>query len=275
MRVAAIISTYNNPKWLQKVLWGFSAKIVGDFEIIIADDGSTEETAALIEQTRSALSQPLLHVWHEDQGFRKTIILNKALQATTADYLIFTDGDCVPRNDFVQAHLRKAERGYFLSGGYFKLPMTTSEKISESDIRLQLCFNADWLLQNGLQRVDLKITAKNFFAETLNRLTTTKPTWNGHNASGWRSDLLRVNGFDERMQYGGEDRELGERLIHAGVKPKQIRYSAACLHLEHERGYVKAEMLEKNDAIRRETRIKKTVRTPFGIEKSLHDETNA
>lgn len=273
MRIAVILSTYNNPKWLQKALLGFSAQTHRTFEMIVADDGSTSETRLLIENLRKKIDQPISHIWHEDKGFRKTIILNKAIQSTVADYLIFTDGDCIPRNDFVKAHLRFAQHGHFLSGGYFKLPMITSEKIDDDDILSQQCFKAEWLLQNGLEQLDLKITAKGFTADILNRLTTTKPTWNGHNASGWRSDILRINGFDERMQYGGEDRELGERLIHLGLKPKQIRYSAVCLHLEHERSYVRPEMLEKNNAIRRETKVKKVVRTPFGIEKSLHNET--
>jgi hypothetical protein len=99
----------------------------------------------------------------------------------------------------------------------------------------------------------------------LNTITPTTPSWNGHNSSAWKSDILSVNGFDERMQYGGEDRELGERLINYGLKPKQIRYSAVCLHLDHPRGYVTPEMIVKNKAIREATKSNNSVWTDFGI----------
>lgn len=68
---------------------------------------------------------------------------------------------------------------------------------------------------------------------------------NGHNASGWKEDIVAVNGLDERMQYGGQDRELGERLENYGIRGKQIRYSAIVVHLDHARGYVNKESWEK------------------------------
>jgi hypothetical protein len=101
----------------------------------------------------------------------------------------------------------------------------------------------------------------------LNTLTPSNASWNGHNSSGWKSDILAVNGFDERMQYGGEDRELGERLNNTGIKGKQIRYSAIAVHLDHPRGYVTEEMISKNRAIRDETKASESVWTDFGIEK--------
>jgi hypothetical protein len=113
----------------------------------------------------------------------------------------------------------------------------------------------------------MKITASRRKAHLLNKLTPTKATWNGHNVSGWRRDIFAANGFDERMQYGGEDRELGERLFNTGIKSKQIRYSAVCLHLDHARGYATQEMRDKNKVIRDITQRDKITVTPFGIEK--------
>ena len=90
--IGVVISTYNNPRWLEKTLWGYLFQTRQADEIVIADDGSTDETRQLL-QTYSQLL-PIKHVWHEDRGFQKSEILNKALQAATADYLIFTDQDC-------------------------------------------------------------------------------------------------------------------------------------------------------------------------------------
>ena len=95
MTIGVIISTYNNPAWLEKTLWGYLCQDRMADEIIIADDGSGEETRMLIERYKKLL--PIKHVWHEDDGFRKTVILNKAIVAATADYLVFTDQDCVPK----------------------------------------------------------------------------------------------------------------------------------------------------------------------------------
>ncbi|WP_040279853.1 glycosyltransferase family 2 protein [Psychroserpens damuponensis] len=264
---SVIISTYNSPMWLQKVLWSFDQQTFKNFEVVIADDGSGQDTKNLIETMTTEVSYPIQHIWHEDNGFQKTIILNKATVAAKGDYLVYTDGDCMARADFLQVHINRREVGYFLSGGYFKLPMNISELISEEDIKTQRCFDINWLQSHGLKSSfkNNKITAKGVKQKLLNALTPTTATWNGHNASGFKKDIIAANGYDERMQYGGEDRELGERLFNAGIKAKQVRYSAICLHLDHERGYVKPEMIEKNKAIRATTKNENVTKTPFGI----------
>ncbi len=267
MKASVIMSTYNSVEWLEKVIWGFSVQKTTDFEIIIADDGSTVETKNKIEELKKNSSIPIIHVWHEDHGFQKTKILNKAILASNSEYLIFTDGDCIPRNDFVETHLKYREKGYFLSGGYFKLPMTISKLITKEDIINQNCFNLKWLKNNGFESSikSLKLSKSKLLVLILNAITFTKPTWNGHNASGWKSDLLSVNGFNEEMQYGGEDRELGERLFNLGLKSKQIRYSAICVHLNHARGYVSEEVWKKNNDIRAFTKANKIIKTTSGI----------
>lgn len=267
MNASVIMTTYNAIEWLEKVLWGLSVQTASDFEIIIADDGSTAATKERIDALRKLILIPIVHVWQEDNGFQKTKILNKAILAASSDYLIFTDGDCIPRKDFVETHLKYRERGYFLSGGYFKLPMHISNAVTKDDILNQRCFNADWLKANGLKSSIkiLKLTASGFFAKALNALTPTKPTWNGHNASGWKADLLASNGFNEEMQYGGEDRELGERLVNMGLSSKQIRYSAICVHLDHARSYVSEEAWKKNREIRAFTKANKVTKTSHGI----------
>ncbi len=268
--ISVIISTYNSPKWLQKVLWSFDQQTFINFEVVIADDGSKDDTKSLIELMKTKVDYPIQHVWHKDNGFQKTIILNKAIVASKGNYLVFTDGDCIARADFLQVHVTHRAAGYFLSGGYFKLPMSISELISEDDIKTQRCFDIDWLKSNGLKSSfkNNKITAKGVKQKLLNTLTPTTATWNGHNSSGYKSDIVAANGFDERMQYGGEDRELGERLFNAGIKAKQIRYSAICLHLDHARGYVQPEMIEKNLKIRATTKSEKRTTTAFGINKT-------
>lgn len=267
--ISIIISTYNSEAWLEKVLWSYEAQNFKDFEIVIADDGSKQPTFDLIENIKPQVHYSIIHVWHEDNGFQKSQILNKAIVACNSDYILMSDGDCIAREDYVKEHIENKESGYFLSGGYFMLPMQISETITKEDILSQRCFDIKWLKKNGLKSSfkNNKLTAKGFKSKFLNGITPTKPSWNGHNASGWKSDIIKINGFDERMQYGGQDRELGERLVNLGIKSKQIRYSAICLHLDHPRGYKNQDSINKNLAIRATTKKEKKAWTDFGIKK--------
>lgn len=261
MRLSVVLSTYNQPAWLEKVLWGYAAQTHRGFEVVVADDGSGPETAALIERMRGATGLPIRHVWHEDRGFRKCEILNRAVVEASGDYLVFSDGDCVPRGDFLAVHARLAEPGRFLSGGYLKLPREVSERITSDDVRSGRAFQPGWLRAQGWKpgRHALRLLPAGP-AALLDRLTTTRATWNGHNASAAREALLRANGFDMEMGYGGEDRALGERLHNLGLRGRQIRYRAPCLHLYHERPYVDPAVMRENrrirDAIRREHRTR-------------------
>lgn len=269
MEMSVIFSTYNSEEWLEKVIIGFSVQTYKNFEIIIADDGSRDTTKVLIERLKTEIDIPISHVWHADNGFQKSQILNKAIVASTTDYLVFTDGDCIPRNDFMELHNKFRKKGHFLSGGYFKLPMDISKLISNEDIKTQKCFDLNWLKSKGLTSSfkNIKFNKTKWISSFFNTITPTKPSWNGHNASGWKSDLLAINGFDERMQYGGQDRELGERLVNFGIKPIQIRYSTLCLHLDHPRGYATRESINKNKNIRKETKELNKKWTESGIKK--------
>ncbi|TDT44343.1 galactosyltransferase-like protein [Halospina denitrificans] len=273
MKVSVIMTTYNSPRWLEKVLWGYSVQTHTDFEIIIGDDGSTSETAELIERMRRETSLTIRHLWQEDNGFRKCRILNKAILAASSDYLVFTDGDCIPRNDFLAVHVQEAAPATFLSGGYHKLPMSTSEAITRDDILSGRCFDLHWLKAHGLKASykNSKLTASYGKARILNRITPTNCNFKGSNASAWRDDMLRVNGFDERMAWGGLDREVGVRLENAGIRPKHVRYNAIVIHLDHKRGYKNPEMVEENKALRISRQKAGTIRTDQGIEQLSED----
>lgn len=264
-----IISTYNSTDWLRKVLYGYNNQTFRHFEVVVADDGSDETTRQLLEAMKEEVFFPIVHVWHEDRGFQKSQILNKAIVQCQTDYIIMSDGDCIPRKDFVEQHVKYREEGYFLSGGYFMLPLGISKMIGKDDIYSERCFDVSWLKRNGLASSfkNNKLDSGSLKASLLNALTPTNASWNGHNASGWKADIVAINGFDERMQYGGQDRELGERLMNYGIKSKQIRYNAIVLHLDHPRGYKNEESIKKNRAIRRATREEKKIWTPYGIVK--------
>ena len=231
--VSIIISTFNQPEWLKLVLYSYNIQTVKTFEIIVADDGSDDRTKSVIDEFSVISDLKLTHIWQPDDGFQKTKILNKAIVASNYGYLIFTDGDCIARKDFVETHLKLRKPSCALSGGYFKLIEEISNQISEEIILQQKCFDKNWLTEQGQPKSFKlnKLTKSKSKSKLLNSITPTKATFDGMNVSCYKGDIVAVNGFDERMQYGAEDREVGERMINNGIKFLQIRYSAICVHL--------------------------------------------
>ena len=135
----------------------------------------------------------------------------------------------------------------------------------------QKCFKVSWLRKKGL-KLSFKITKLNknkYFAKFMNWLTPTKRSWNGHNSSGFKSDILAINGFNELLDYGGEDREMGERLFNNGLLSKQIRYRAICVHLDHSRGYVNPEKVAYNLEVRKFNKKNNVTRIETGIHQNM------
>ncbi len=275
MRASVIITTYNQPEQLEKVLWGYAAQTGADFEIIVADDGSDPATTEVIDRVSQNAGLDLLHIWHEHRGFRKTEILNRAIVASSAPYLIFSDGDCIPRDDFVATHARLARKGVFLSGGYLKLPREVSDSITVADVRSGDATRPEWLRDRGWHpgKRALRLLRARPIASFLDVITPTRRTWNGHNSSAWKEAVIAANGFDLDMGYGGLDRALGERLVNAGVRGKQVRHRTPCLHLFHERPYVDRERWKRNHDIRQRIRRNHETRAVQGISELPVDES--
>ena len=201
---SVIFTTYNQPAWLEKVLVGFGRQDRSDFEVLVADDGSRDETRQLVERLAATLPVTVRHLWQPDDGFRKCEALNMAIREARSDYLIFTDGDCIPRADFVSTHLALREPGRFLSGGYHKLPMDTSQAITADDIASGRAFDAGWLRSRGMaaSRRDLKLTARGRWAWLLDQLSPARASWNGHNASCWTRDAIAITDLAGRVLSG-------------------------------------------------------------------------
>ena len=265
--ISVIISTYNKPHFLEKVLTGYCFQTFNDFEIIIADDGSSKETEKMIAKFEKLIPKKIYHVWQEDIGFRKCKILNAAIMKASNDYLVFSDGDCIPDSRFLETHSRLAQKGYFLSGGHFPISEKVSNLLAIEDIKSQICFTKMYLLKQGqpFGKNYFKLVKNQILAQFLDLFTPTKATFNGNNSSAWRSDIIKANGFDERMEYGGLDCELGYRLNNNGIKSLQVRNRTTVLHLYHTRPYKNKDAVSKNRFIRKSTLENKITKTDFGI----------
>lgn len=267
MNISVVISTYNQPWALERVLWGYSCQTTREFELLIADDGSDRETLKTIRRVSHTSGLRARHVWHEDRGFRKSEILNQAIAASTGDYLIFSDGDCIPRRDFVEVHAQLATPGRFVSGGYLKVPERVSRKIGVAEIRSGLFADLDWLRAQGWRpgRRALRLTRQPALARAFDAVTPTRTQFGGHNASTWRTAIEEANGFEAEMGYGGLDKALGMRLRNLGLRGRQARFRAICIHLHHGRPYRDAEVVRRNREIMKRIRSEKEVRARIGL----------
>jgi len=264
---SVIVSTYNKVEWLEKVLWGYTQQDYAGFELIIADDGSGVDTKNLIQGFAREADFPIRHIWHPDEGYRRSIILNAAILASKGGYLVFSDGDCIPRRDFVRTHVELAEPDRFLSGGSVYLSMEVSKRLTGDDIVSGRFAEPGWLRACGqkLGRHRFRLVPRDWKAWLLDRVTTTRPTWNLNNASTWREWILAANGMEAEMQYGGADRALGSRLENLGLRGKRARFSAVLLHLDHDRPYKTRMSVQKNKEIRQRIASGKETRALDGL----------
>ena len=245
-RLSLIISTYNRPDVLAKCFAGVDLQSQAPHEVLIADDGSKAETRELVEAWARTRNFPVKHVWHKDDGFRKTIILNKAVAAASGDYLVFTDGDCVPHRRFVEDHLAVAERGFWVQA---RRCFVAEEFVTQFAAGRTPVF---WWMLCG------KITgaAKGLrLPFPIVKRDTAQRGIIGCNMAAWRDDVVAVNGFDEEYSgWGiGEDSDLGTRLYHLGRPRKFVYAHAIVFHLNHPmapRDHVGASLARLDETIR-------------------------
>jgi glycosyltransferase involved in cell wall biosynthesis len=269
VRVTVLLSTYRQPEWLRKTLWGYARQSYRDFELLVADDGSGAATRGVIEEAWSKYPHlELRHAWHEDRGYRRYLLFNRAVLAADGEYIIFSDADCIPREDFVATHARLAAPGRFLSGGAVKLPLDVSEAVTEDDVATGRAFRSDWLAGRGFdpRRHRLRLLRGTAGPTMLDVVSPTGATWNGNNASTWRDVVIRANGFEQGAGYGGQDREFGERLWNLGLRGLRVRHRAVLLHLDHGRPYKTEESMRHNRELRQATREGGVVRARCGID---------
>lgn len=233
--ISVVVTTYNRPDALQAVLRSLVAQSDRAFEVLVADDGSRDETTVAIAAVAADFPVSLLHLWQIDDGFRAAAARNLAVAASCGDYIIFIDGDCVLRADFIARHRALAEAGWFVAGNRVLL----SEDFTQDSLRARGDLHVDgrltWLarrFQGAVNRwLPLCFVAGQGWRKR-------KPNrWQGArtcNLALWRADFEAINGFDEAFQgWGHEDADLAIRLLHAGVRRKDGRFATAVLHLWH------------------------------------------
>ena len=225
-KISLVISTYNQPAVLAKSLAGVALQRRPPDEVLIADDGSAQPTRDLVQSWTKSQSFPVKHVWHEDVGFRKTVILNKTVLAAGGDYLVFTDGDCVPHPKFIADHLALAENGFWVQG---RRCFVREEFVPDFDASKIPAWS--WMLTGKITGATKGIR----WPISIICRDTRQRGIIGCNMAFWRDDLLAVNGFDEDYSgWGvGEDSDIGTRVYNLGRLRKFVYGRAITFHLNH------------------------------------------
>lgn len=230
MRISLIISTYNNARRLDLCLQSVARQKVMPDEIVIADDGSSDDTANVIDEWRKRISVPLIHVWQEDNGFRLAAARNKAMATATGDYLVQIDGDILLSPSFIADHRRLARKGSYCKGTRVRLDRERTDKIMATGTAPSFHWWSSGQINRGkaFRILPLAYLFAAFFKKD-------RATAKGCNMSFWRDDIVRVNGYDETFEgWGREDDDLAHRLFRSGVKMRELRFAALCRHLWHE-----------------------------------------
>ena len=276
MRTELIITTYNSIRPLLLCLESVAFQTFRSGSICIADDGSGPATREAVDRFQAAHPDlNLRHVWHEDRGFEKAAILNRAIASSEADYLFFLDGDVLIHPIFLARHAELARPGRFCTGSLIRLDNAASAAVTPELIRKGTVFGRDWLRANrAIDRFGTWLKTMPFphpFQAALDVATPVQKALCGANASLFRADALKVNGFDETIKYGGVDKEFGVRLQNAGVRGRHVRYTAPLIHLEHPRGYRDADKIARHKARIRAVRADRVIWAEQGIEKPALD----
>ncbi|MCU7490823.1 MAG: glycosyltransferase [Bacteroidota bacterium] len=266
VKASVIISFYARIDYLRLLFAGFERQTFKDFEIIIADDGSKEDVTLEIERLSAGASFPVVHLWHEDKGFRKNKILNSAISASASDYLIFVDGDCVPHRKFVEEHFINRQERACLAGRRVNLSEKITKMLSYHSVKDGfLERKLPILIFDGIFGKSFDVEKGFYFeSESLRRFFNKKKRGIvGCNFSLHKKDFLSINGFDERYEKPsiGEDSDVQFRLELQGVEIKSINHMAVQYHLYH----VLQARPEENLELFRKIKESKESFTPFGI----------
>jgi glycosyltransferase involved in cell wall biosynthesis len=259
VKTSLIVTTYNRKDALALTLASALAQAEPPAEILVADDGSRDDTGALVRAVAARAPIPVRHCWHEDRGFRLAAIRNRAIAMAAGDYLVLVDGDLVLDRRFVADHVRAARPGQWVQGGRVLLP----EDVTREALAIgRIAFGP---LERGLGNRKNAVRSP-LLSRLASFVRTDVYRVRGANQAFWRADVLRVNGFNEEFEgWGREDSEFAARMRHAGVRRLHLQFAAVAYHLWHEER--SREMLARNQEILDATLATRASRCAMGIDR--------
>ncbi|SDB20500.1 hypothetical protein SAMN03097699_0084 [Flavobacteriaceae bacterium MAR_2010_188] len=262
MKTALLLSTYNWPSALGLVLKSIEQQTLIPDEVLIADDGSTDDTKDLIDKFKASTSLNLKHIWHEDNGFRRSSILNKAVAQSNAQYIIQTDGDCILHKNFVKDHVHCSLSNTYLYGSRVSIKENLLPELFEKGI---INFN---FFSSGIKKRSRTLRIP-FLANNYKPDKVLSNKLRGCNLSFWKDDFIAVNGYNEDMTgWGREDSEMVIRMMNNGILGKRIRYGGIIYHIWHKT--VSKSNLNVNDSLQQKAIDKNLKWCKNGIDQYLN-----
>jgi glycosyltransferase involved in cell wall biosynthesis len=256
-----IATTYNWPESLELLLLSIVNQTILPNEVIIADDGSREDTKELIEIFQKVFPIPLIHVWHEDKGFRLATIRNKAISKAKYHYILQIDGDIIPNRSFVKDHLTFAKKEQYLYGSRVNIQEKLLQKLFFEKI---IDFN---LFSKGIKKRGRTIRFP-FLMNFVKNVDKRSRKLRGCNMSFWKEDFIKINGYNESIiGWGMEDSEMIQRLHNIGIKGKRLKFAGIAYHVYHKEQ--SKSHIEINNEIERLTTEKKLTFIEKGINQYL------
>lgn len=264
VKISLIVSTYNRPDALSVCLDSVRFQTLMPDEIIIGDDGSKEETKKMIDKLRNEFTIPVIHVWHEDNGFRLAKMRNKSVAKATGDYIIEIDGDIMLSPHFIADHMRLAKKGYYVKGGRVNLNKKLSDAICKTERSRSVNFFTKGI--ESKRENSLHLTLLSLYLAPRYRKNSSAAL--GCNMSFWKEDFIKINGYDETFEgWGCEDYDLANRLQRSGLQKRYLKFAGIVYHLWHEDKHMYN--FENNQAYERVQNEKQVVRCDKGIDQYL------
>lgn len=258
-RASVVITTYNWPEALGLALDALARQRQLPFEVVVADDGSREPTRELIARTARDYPVPLRHSWQEDHGFRVALARNRAIAATSGDYVLLLDGDMVAHPRFVADHLRAAQRGSFVQGQRVLTDEVGRDRLLSGETQALGFFDRGLTRRRHTLRIPAlaALSLRGTRGQSTAAIKTCNQGW-------WRDDLIALNGFDERYEgWGREDKDLAVRAFHAGLERRSLRFAGLATHLYHRERHDDGD--SPNDALLAEAKASGRVRALVGL----------
>ncbi|MFC3815244.1 glycosyltransferase family 2 protein [Lysobacter sp. GCM10012299] len=263
MNASVVITTYNWPQALELALDALAHQHTLPHEVVVADDGSRDDTRAMLERVAPAFPVPLKHSWIEDRGFRVSLARNRAIAATSGDYVLLLDGDMLPHPMFVADHLHAAERGSFVQGMRVLTDEEGRDRLLKREVSSLGFFDRGLTRRRHTLRIPplAALSLRSTRGQSEGAIKTCNQGW-------WRDDLVMLNGFDERFEgWGREDKDLAVRAFHAGLERRSLRFAGLATHLYHPERH--EEGASPNDGLLAETRASGRVRSPQGLDRHI------
>lgn len=229
--VAVLVSSFERPAHLRRALASIAAQrgVRGGIEVVVTDDGSRDETPRIVREFAAAVPFPVQLTTHPHDGFQLARCRNEGVRASSAEYLVFLDGDCIIPPDHLRIHLDRRKDNVVQAGYFARLSQAVSERITEAEIRRGNFAQWDTLAERW--QLFQRHAKSAFYSLTRD---ATRPKLFGNNIGIARADYLRVNGYDENFRgWGCEDDDLRLRLRAAGVQIESILRWTHVYHLWH------------------------------------------